>query len=122
VDWFVTGMPPIVRGCHNPSRVNQVREAGYQTETDDLDMSITAATTAEGTQTLPVSFFDDTRQAYTYPDVNENRSPSVRAATSQRDRAARRCSPANPAPQHQQQRQHEYERDPQTAIDQTHFQ
>ena len=76
-DWFLTGNVSADRGwaAHNPSRVNQLfAKLGYQTETDDLDLSITAADNRlEGTQTLPVSFFDDTRQAYTYPDVNENR-------------------------------------------------
>jgi len=76
-DWFLTGNVSADRGwaAHNPSRINQFfAKLGYQTDTDDLDVSITAADNRlEGTQTLPVSFFDDTRQAYTYPDVNENR-------------------------------------------------
>src|SRR5205085_5480607 len=47
---------------------------GYQTEPDDVGVSLTAADNRlEGTQTLPLSFFDVPRQAYTYPDVNENR-------------------------------------------------
>ena len=75
--WFLTGFVSADRGwaAHNPSRVNQLfAKLGYQTSTDDLDVSLTAANNRlEGTQTLPVSFFDDTRQAYTYPDLNENR-------------------------------------------------
>jgi len=76
-DWFLTGNVSADRGwaAHNPSRVNQLfAKLGYQTATDDLDVSITAANNRlEGTQTLPLSFFDDPRQAYTYPDINENR-------------------------------------------------
>jgi outer membrane receptor protein involved in Fe transport len=60
---------------HNPSRVAQFfGKVGYQTDTDDLDISVTAADNRlEGTQTLPLSFLDNRRQAYTYPDVNDNR-------------------------------------------------
>jgi outer membrane receptor protein involved in Fe transport len=76
-DWFLTGNVSADRGwaAHNPSRVNQwFAKLGYQTETDDVDVSLTAADNRlEGTQTLPLSFLDDPRQAYTYPDVNENR-------------------------------------------------
>jgi outer membrane receptor protein involved in Fe transport len=61
--------------AHNPSRVAQFfGKLGYQTEREDLDITLTAARNRlEGTQTLPVSFLDDRRQAYTYPDVNRNR-------------------------------------------------
>jgi outer membrane cobalamin receptor len=60
-DWFLTGNVSADRGwaAHNPSRVNQLfAKLGYQTATDDLDVSITAANNRlEGTQTLPLSFF-----------------------------------------------------------------
>lgn len=61
--------------AHNPSRVAQFfGKLGYQTEREDLDLTLTAARNRlEGTQTLPLSFLDDRRQAYTYPDVNRNR-------------------------------------------------
>ncbi|HEU4627382.1 MAG TPA: TonB-dependent receptor [Steroidobacteraceae bacterium] len=60
--------------AHNPSRVRQVfGKVGWQNETSDLDVSFTGAdNTLEGTQTLPRSFLDDIRQAYTFPDRNEN--------------------------------------------------
>jgi outer membrane receptor protein involved in Fe transport len=76
-DWFATANLSHDHGWaqHNPSRVAQFfGKVGYQTETDDLDVSLTAADNhLEGTQTLPLSFLDDIRQAYTYPDINQNR-------------------------------------------------
>ena len=76
-DWFVTGNVSKEHGWaeHNPSRVEQLfGKLGYQTETTDLDLSLTTANNRlEGTQTLPVSFLDDRRQAYTFPDLNKNR-------------------------------------------------
>ena len=76
-DWFLTGNVSRERGWaeHNPSRVRQFfGKLGWQDEHNDLDLSLTAADNRlEGTQTLPVSFFDDLRQAYTYPDTNINR-------------------------------------------------
>jgi outer membrane receptor protein involved in Fe transport len=76
-DWFATGNVSRDHGWaeHNPSRVAQFfGKLGYQTERDDLDVSLTAADNRlEGTQTLPLSFLDDPRQAYTWPDVNRNR-------------------------------------------------
>ncbi|TMH02643.1 MAG: TonB-dependent receptor, partial [Betaproteobacteria bacterium] len=76
-DYYVTANVSKDRGwaAHNPSRVSQFfGKLGYQTESDDLDISLTAANNRlEGTQTLPLSFMEDRRQAYTYPDVNQNR-------------------------------------------------
>ena len=76
-DWFLTGNVSRDRGWaeHNPSRVRQFfGKLGWQTDHDDLDLSLSAADNRlEGTQTLPPSFFDDVRQAYTYPDINKNR-------------------------------------------------
>jgi outer membrane receptor protein involved in Fe transport len=76
-DYYVTANVSKDRGwaAHNPSRVSQFfGKVGYQTETDDMDISLTAANNRlEGTQTLPLSFMEDRRQAYTYPDVNQNR-------------------------------------------------
>jgi iron complex outermembrane receptor protein len=55
---------------HNPSLVRQLfLKAGYETGRSNVDLSFTAAdNTLEGTQTIPRSFLDDPRQAYTYPD------------------------------------------------------
>ncbi len=60
---------------HNPSRVGQLfAKVGRQTADTDLDLSVLLADTAlEGTQTLPRSWLDDPRQAYTFPDRNLNR-------------------------------------------------
>jgi len=60
---------------HNPSRVRRFfGKLGHQTHASDLDIALTLAdNTLEGTQTLPVSFLDDIRKAYTWPDRNENR-------------------------------------------------
>jgi iron complex outermembrane receptor protein len=76
-DWFATGNVSRERGWaqHNPSRVEQLfGKAGYHREGDDLDLSLTAANNRlDGTQTLPASFLDDRRLAYTFPDSNRNR-------------------------------------------------
>jgi iron complex outermembrane receptor protein len=76
-DWFLTGNAAREHGWaeHNPSRVEQLfGKLGYQTEASDLDLSFTGANNRlEGTQTLPRSFLDDPRQAYTFPDRNGNR-------------------------------------------------
>ncbi|MFL6622848.1 MAG: TonB-dependent receptor [Sulfurifustis sp.] len=59
---------------HNPSRVKQLfAKTGYEHGDTDFDVSATFADNRlEGQQTLPLSFFDDRRQAYTFPDINEN--------------------------------------------------
>ncbi|WP_194712144.1 TonB-dependent receptor [Noviherbaspirillum soli] len=76
-DYFVTGNVARDHGWaeHNGSRVQQFfGKVGYQTRDTDLDVSLTAADNRlEGTQTLPRSFADNIRQAYTYPDRNENK-------------------------------------------------
>ena len=47
---------------------------GWQDAKTDLDLALTAAdNTLEGTQTLPLSFLADDRQAYTWPDSTDNR-------------------------------------------------
>jgi outer membrane receptor protein involved in Fe transport len=77
VDWFATGNVSNDSGWaqHNPSRVRQLfSKMGYQGEASRLELSLTAADNRlEGTQTLPLSFFDDRTQAYTYPDINTNK-------------------------------------------------
>lgn len=77
LDWFVTGNVYDDDGWadHNPSNVRQFfGKAGWQNETSDVDVSFTGAdNTLQGTQTLPLSFLDDIRQAYTFPDENQNK-------------------------------------------------
>jgi outer membrane receptor protein involved in Fe transport len=82
-DYFFTGNALRDRGWaeHNPSRIGQFfAKVGHQTERSDFDLSVTAAdNTLEGNQALPLSFLDDIRQPYTYPDRNENRALLVAA-------------------------------------------
>jgi len=60
---------------HNPSRVKQFfGKVGFQDAATDLDISVTLAdNTLSGAQTLPLSMLSNPRQAYTYPDTNQNR-------------------------------------------------
>jgi len=60
---------------HNPSRIKQFfGKLGYQDDLTDVDVSLTLAdNTLQGTQTLPQPWLDTPTQAYTYPDINENR-------------------------------------------------
>ena len=75
-DYYATGNVSHDRGwaAHNPSRVSQFfAKVGYQSEGDDVEISFSGADNRlEGSQTLPQSFTDDRRQAYTYPDINKN--------------------------------------------------
>ena len=77
VDYFATGNVADDDGWaeHNPSRVRQFfGKLGFQDDRSDFDVSLTLAdNTLQGTQTLPVSFLDMPRQAYTFPDTNRNR-------------------------------------------------
>ncbi len=83
LDYFLTGNLYDDNGWaqHNPSKVRQYfGKLGWQTETSDLDLSFTGAdNTLQGTQTLPLSFLDDIRRAYTFPDQNHNRLAFVTA-------------------------------------------
>jgi len=76
LDYFVTGNYFDDHGWadHNPSTVRQFfSKVGWQNEKTDLDVSLTAADNRlQGTQTLPLSFLHDIRQAYTFPDENTN--------------------------------------------------
>lgn len=76
-DYFLTGNLLRDRGWadHNPSKVAQFfGKVGYRTGHTDLDLSLTLAdNTLEGTQTLPLSFSDNIRQAYTFPDQTRNK-------------------------------------------------
>jgi outer membrane receptor protein involved in Fe transport len=60
---------------HNPSRIRQLfAKVGYQADGGDIDTTVSLAdNTLQGAQTLPQSFLDTPRQAYTWPDRNENR-------------------------------------------------
>ena len=75
-DYFATANYAEERGWaeHNPSRIKQFfGKLGYQDEITDLDVSLTLAdNTLQGTQTLPQPWLDTPRQAYTFPDTNEN--------------------------------------------------
>ena len=76
-DYFLTGNYFDDKGWaeHNASRVRQLfGKVGYQTEKTDLDLSFTKVNNVlDATQTLPLSFFGNIRQAYTFPDRNTNK-------------------------------------------------
>jgi outer membrane receptor protein involved in Fe transport len=77
VEYFVAGRVTNDDGWaeHNPSRIRQLfSKLGYQTGATDVDASLTYADdTAQGNQTIPLSFLGDPRQVYSYPDVQQNR-------------------------------------------------
>ena len=77
-DYFVTANDEADQGWadHNPSRVKQLfGKLGYTDAHTAIGLSLTAAdNNLQGTQTIPRSFLDNPRQAYTYPDVNRNRA------------------------------------------------
>jgi outer membrane receptor protein involved in Fe transport len=60
---------------HNPSRVRRAfGKFGYRTDGGRIEASITGADNRlSGAQTIPLSFTDRLREAYTYPDTNWNR-------------------------------------------------
>src|SRR6185312_3779617 len=76
LDYFVTGNYMDDHGWaeHNPSTVRQLfGKIGWQDDRTDLDLSLALADNAlQGTQTIPLSFFNDIRQPYTWPDINKN--------------------------------------------------
>jgi len=77
LDAFVTGNYFRDDGWadHNPSEVRQFfGKVGWQDAKTDLDLAFSAAhNTLEGTQTIPLAFLPDDRQAYTWPDRTDNR-------------------------------------------------
>jgi iron complex outermembrane receptor protein len=83
LDYFATANFSDERGWaeHNPSRIKQFfGKLGYQDDVTDLDVSLTLAdNTLQGTQTLPQPWLDTPRQAYTFPDTNENQLAFVTA-------------------------------------------
>lgn len=76
-DYFATANFADERGWaeHNPSRIKQFfGKLGFQDDITDLDVTLTLAdNTLQGTQTLPQTWLDTPREAYTFPDVSENR-------------------------------------------------
>ena len=83
VDWFATGNVSDDDGWadHNPSRVEQFfGKVGFQDDKTDLDVTLTLADNKlQGTQTLPLSFLSNPKQAYTFPDQNDNKLVAVAA-------------------------------------------
>jgi iron complex outermembrane receptor protein len=83
VDWFATGNFSDDDGSadHNPSRVGQFfAKVGFQDERTDLDVTLTLADNKlQGTQTLPLSFLSNPKQAYTFPDENDDKLAAVAA-------------------------------------------
>jgi iron complex outermembrane recepter protein len=61
--------------AHNPSRVRRAfGKLGYRTDGGRIEASVTGADNRlSGAQTIPLSFADRPREAYTYPDTNWNR-------------------------------------------------
>jgi outer membrane receptor protein involved in Fe transport len=83
IDYFLTANFSDENGWaeHNPSRIKQFfGKVGYQDEITDADLSVTLAdNTLQGTQTLPTAWLDTPKQAYTFPDINQNQLAFVTA-------------------------------------------
>jgi outer membrane receptor protein involved in Fe transport len=75
-DWFVAGTWFDEDGWRDfsPSEVRQLfAKFGREQGETDFDLSITLADNdLQGTQALPLSFLDNRKQAYTWPDQNQN--------------------------------------------------
>jgi iron complex outermembrane recepter protein len=83
-DYFLTGnfFDEKGWGDHNPSRVKQFfAKVGWQNDKTDFDISLIAADNElEGMQSLPKSYIaENFKQAYTFPDVNENKLTFINA-------------------------------------------
>ena len=80
-DWFVSGNAFKEDGWreHSPSEVRQFfGKVGHETEAQDFDLSVLIADNdLEGTQALPRSWLDTRKQAYTWPDRNENKAEAL---------------------------------------------
>jgi outer membrane receptor protein involved in Fe transport len=76
LDYFVTGTAANDNGWadHNSSKIRQLFGKLRYTDSDTtLRLSFgTADNTLNGSQTIPRSFLDNFRQAYTFPDLNQN--------------------------------------------------
>jgi outer membrane receptor protein involved in Fe transport len=72
LDYFVAGNIFKENGWreHSSSDVKQIfGKVGWQNDTSDLDLSVALADTMmEGTQAVPLSTYNNPKQAYTYPD------------------------------------------------------
>jgi outer membrane receptor protein involved in Fe transport len=83
LDYFVAGDLSRDDGWaeHNASRVKRLfGKLGYQDDVSDLDVAVTLAdNTLHGTQTLPQSWLDTPKEAYTFPDINDNRLAFITA-------------------------------------------
>ncbi len=77
VDYFLTANVFKEDGWreHSPSLINQLfGKVGWQNETSDLDLSVTLVrNNLEGIQALPKSWMNNPEQAYTWPDIIENK-------------------------------------------------
>ena len=69
---------------HSPSRLKTVfGKVGWEREDTDVDVSLTLAdNTLQGTQALPLGWLDTPKQAYTWPDRNENKVAFLNARAS----------------------------------------
>ncbi len=69
---------------YSPSRLKTVfGKVGFEREDTDLDVSLMLAdNTLEGTQALPRSWLDTRKEAYTWPDRNENQVVFLNARAS----------------------------------------
>lgn len=83
-DYFVTanGFDQTGWAEHSASRVRSLfARAGYAADGSSLDLTLSSAQTdLAGSQTLPASFLNDPRQAYTWPDTQNNRMTFVNLA------------------------------------------
>jgi iron complex outermembrane recepter protein len=77
LDYFVAGNIFKENGWreHSSSDVKQIfGKVGWQNDTSDLDLSLALADTMmEGTQAVPLSSYNNPKQAYTYPDSIGNK-------------------------------------------------
>ncbi|MBI3529106.1 MAG: TonB-dependent receptor [Betaproteobacteria bacterium] len=69
---------------HSPSRIKTVfGKVGWEREDTDVDVSLMLADNKlEGTQALPIGWLDTRKQAYTWPDRNENQVAFLNARAS----------------------------------------
>ena len=76
-DYFLTYNDSNSQGfaIQNASQIRQLfGKVGWAGSQTDIDVSLTLAdNTLKGNQTLPVDMLDNLRQAYTYPDTNQNK-------------------------------------------------
>jgi iron complex outermembrane recepter protein len=80
-DYFVTGNIFDERGWreHSTSKVKQLfGKFGFEDDDTDFDLSLNFAdNTLEGVQALPLSMLSNPKQAYTWPDLSQNKLASV---------------------------------------------